>query len=471
MQNNKAMQDNKGKQNKRKILKGIFLSSVFLVFSSCQFKGGPAVYDKALTAVPTLLHQSPYVLTDVIISDIFKPPVASRIYAYAYLAAYETLIHDYPDYHSLAGKLNNLGAAPAPEPGKEYCFPLASLQAFVEVGKELTFSGEPWDELEQNLHGKYRAMGIPDEVSDRSVRYGQQVGKQVLAYASQDLYSKTRNLKHSITNEPGTWVPTPPAYAEACEPQWHKMRSFTLDSAAQFMPPAPAKYDLAPESPFYEMTMEVYKIGQNMTGEQREIAYFWDDNAFVTNVKGHVTFASKKMTPAGHWLAIVSTVAKNHNTDLMRSLEAYTVTSIALYDAFVSSWEEKFRSVRVRPETVINQHLDPDWAPFLETPPFPEYVSGHSAISAAAGQVMTHLFGKEVAFVDSTEFPFGHGVRSFTSFEEAYWEASRSRVYGGIHFRDGAEEGTRQGERIDQWVLQKVYGLEPEVLARREDKE
>jgi hypothetical protein len=457
-------------QNKKpswKPARYLVLSLTIFISSSCQFiGGGQAVYDKARTTDPQLLHQSAFVLTDVIISDIFKPPVASRIYAYAYLAAYETLIHEYPTYSSLTGKLNGLAAAPAPEPGKEYCFPLASLQAFLEVGKELTFSVEKWEELEQNLQAKYRAMGVPDEVFERSRQYGQQVGKHVLGYAQQDLYSKTRNLKHSITNEPGTWVPTPPAYAEACEPQWHKMRSFTLDSAAQFMPPSPARYDLDKDSPFYKMTMEVFEIGKNMTEEQREIAYFWDDNAFVTNIKGHVTFASKKMTPAGHWLAIVSTVSKNRNLDLMRSLEAYTVTSIALYDAFISSWEEKFRSVRVRPETVINQHIDPDWTPFLETPPFPEYVSGHSTISAAAGQVMIHLFGNEVAFVDSTEHPFGHGVRAFSSFEEAYWEASLSRVYGGIHFRDGVEEGTRQGERIGQWVLQKVYGVEPKVIAK-----
>jgi hypothetical protein len=464
------MEDNKvsGRLVRTGVLKKISIYVLGCLVAACQFKSAPVVFNKALTTDPGLLHHSAFVLTDVIISDIFKPPVASRIYTYAYLAAYETLINDYPTYGSLAGKLNGFDAAPSPAPGQEYCFPLASLQAFVEVGKELTFSVEQWEALEKDLHGKYKAMGVPDEVFDRSLRYGEQVAKHVTVYAGHDLYSRTRNLKHSITNEPGTWVPTPPAYAEACEPQWHKMRSFTLDSAAQFLPPAPAPYDLAEDSPFYKMTREVYEAGKTLTDEQREIAYFWDDNAFVTNVKGHVTFASKKMTPAGHWLAIVSTVSKNQNIDLMRSLEAYTVTSIALYDAFVGSWQEKFRSVRVRPETVINQHLDPDWAPFLETPPFPEYVSGHSAISAAAGQVMTHLFGEKVAFVDSTEYVFGHGVRSFSSFEEAYWEASISRVYGGIHFWDGVEEGTRQGERIGQWVLQKVYGVEPKVIARAE---
>jgi hypothetical protein len=109
--------------------------------------------------------------------------------------------------------------------------------------------------------------------------------------------------------------------------------------------------------------------------------------------------------------------------------------------------------------TVINKSLDPDWMPFLETPPFPEYVSGHSAISASAGRILTHLLGDNVAFTDSTEYRFGHGVRSFKSFEQAYWETSMSRVYGGIHFRDGVEQGTYQGEKVGNWVWTKLKGM------------
>ena len=205
-----------------------------------------------------------------------------------------------------------------------------------------------------------------------------------------------------------------------------------------------------------KLTREVYEIGKNLTEEQRTTAYFWDDNAFVTNIVGHVTFANKKMTPPGHWMAIVRTVSKDKNLSMIESLEAYTLGAIALYDGFVSVWDEKYSSVRIRPETVINNHMDPDWRPYLETPPFPEYVSGHSGISAACGRVLTHLLGERVAFTDSTEFKYGHGVKSFKSFEEAYWDCSYSRVYGGIHFRDGVEEGTRLGEKIGDLVWNRI---------------
>lgn len=89
-------------------------------------------------------------------------------------------------------------------------------------------------------------------------------------------------------------------------------------------------------------------------------------------------------------------------------------------------------------------------------------MSGHSAISAAAGRVLTHLFGDNVAFTDSTEHKYGHGVKSFESFEQAYWETSWSRVYGGIHFRDAVKEGTRQGEKVGDWVWETIQDKQAE---------
>jgi hypothetical protein len=84
----------------------------------------------------------------------------------------------------------------------------------------------------------------------------------------------------------------------------------------------------------------------------------------------------------------------------MQATEAYTLGALSIFDAFVACWDEKYRTVRIRPETVINNNWDPNWRPFLETPAFPEYVSGHSSISAACGTVLTHLMGNNVAFTD-----------------------------------------------------------------------
>ena len=444
-----------------------FVIIITIVIAGCNKTSSSKEYNTKASE-PGLFHETATHLTDVIIHDIFKPPVASRIYGYAFLAAYEALVPGNPDYQSLSGQLVNFSAPPKSDPALAYCYPLASIRAFTSVGRTLTFSGDMWDDYEKGLFEKYRNMGIPEEVFDRSMAYGDSVAKHVMAYASKDHYKEIRGFRYTITNQPGTWVPTPPSYADACEPMWNTVRAFSLDSVTQFRCPPPAKYDLDKKSKFMELTMEVYNLGKNLTEDQKATAYFWDDNPFVTNVVGHAMFASKKMTPPGHWLAIVRTVALDKKLDLMRSTEAYTLGSLALYDGFISCWDEKYRSVRIRPETVINNNWDPNWRPFLETPAFPEYVSGHSTISAACGVVLEHLIGKNVAFTDSTEKKYGHGMKSFKSFEEAYWDASISRVYGGIHYRDGVEEGTHLGKKVGENVWKRaVTRKDRKVLAAK----
>jgi hypothetical protein len=422
---------------------------------SCRPATTPEVYNKSASD-PELIHDLGEELTNIVIHDIFKPPVASRIYAYSYLAAYEALVPGNPEYRSLSGQLNDFDSSPQPEQGKEYCFPLASAKAFTIVGRTLTFSGDMWDTYEKDFFKKYEDMGIPDDVIERSTAYGEAVANHIIAYSSKDNYKQIRGFRYTVTNEPGTWVPTPPAYADACEPMWNTVRPFTLDSVRQFTCPPPAKYDLNKNSQFMKLTYEVYDVVKNLTDEQRTTAYFWDDNAFVTNVVGHVMFANKKMTPPGHWLAITRTVARDKKLDVMQTTEAYTLGALSMFDAFVSCWDEKYRSVRIRPETVINNGWDPEWRPYLETPPFPEYVSGHSSVSAACGTILTNLLGNNVAFTDTTEKKYGHGVKSFKSFEEAYWNASYSRMYGGIHYRDGVEEGTHLGQTVGKWVWKKA---------------
>jgi membrane-associated phospholipid phosphatase len=141
---------------------------------------------------------------------------------------------------------------------------------------------------------------------------------------------------------------------------------------------------------------------------------------------------------------------------MMRSAEAYARTSIALADAFLSVWDEKYRSNLIRPETVINQYLDERWQPFLQTPPFPEYTSGHSGISTAAATVLTDVFGDGFAFTDSVEIDYGLPPRVFSSFKDAGAEAAISRLYGGIHYRMAIEEGIGQGRGVGELVIHRV---------------
>ena len=109
-------------------------------------------------------------------------------------------------------------------------------------------------------------------------------------------------------------------------------------------------------------------------------------------------------------------------------------------------------------DRLIQEHIDPTWQPLLQTPPFPEYPSGHSVVSSAAAQVLTHLFGDRLAYSDSSEIAYGLAPREFSSFRAAAQEAALSRLFGGIHYRDGIENGLVQGRAVGQRVVARLSG-------------
>jgi hypothetical protein len=287
-----------------------------------------------------------------------------------------------------------------------------------------------------------------------------------MKWSKGDNYAQTRSAeKYTVTNEDGRWVPTPPAYMQALEPHWCDIRPMVLDSAAACRPALPPKYDITDkEGSFYKEMMEVKNVGDSLTEEQKHIADFFDDNPFKLNVSGHLMFATKKFSPPGHWMNIVGIAAQKSGTDFNTTVAAYTETAIALFDSFIGCWKIKFENNTIRPETVINKYIDPDWKPYIQTPPFPSYVSGHSVISASAAEVMTHYFGENFSFTDTSNLEFGIANRSFKSFHDAAMEASWSRLYGGIHYRSDLIEGNIMGKNIGEMIVGRL------VMDKRRDK-
>lgn len=406
---------------------------------------------------PNFIHGSVKQVTDVIVYDIFSPPVASRIYAYVAVAGYEAAIFQDQKYQTLAGQLKGFQSVPQPNANEEYCYPLASVQAMLKVGKTLVFSEDKMNKFYDSIMLQFRNTGMPDDVFDRSVKLGDTVAAHVMAWSSKDNYKQTRSYpKYTILKDPGTWKPTPPGYMDAIEPHWNKIRTFVIDSASQFAPSPATIFSPSPGSKFYKEANEVYEIGVNLTDEQKQIAFFWDCNPFVMNVKGHVMFATKKISPGGHWMNITHVACNKAKADFNAAAEAYVRVALPLVDAFISCWDEKYRSKLIRPETYINQYINPDWVPLLQTPPFPEYTSGHSVISGAAAVALTDLFGENFAFTDSTEVEFGLTARSFKSFRNASEEAAISRMYGGIHYRPAFEEGLKEGYSIGAFCVDRL---------------
>ena len=432
----------------------LFFAAALLLMSSCKKKDYTVVVHD-----PSLYRETVKKLNDIILENGFPPMIASRNYVYANIAGYEVIAAgDSAHYRSLAGQIRHLTPVPAPKPGSAVDFHLASLLAFSKVGNAVTFPEGSMDEYVESLKDKALQAGMPSDVLEGSVEYANQVADHILAWSKGDNYAQTRSAsKFTILNEDGRWIPTPPMYAQALEPHWAKIRPMILDSAAQIAAPAPAPFNMKDHgSQFFKNVMEVKLLGDSLSDEQKHIADFWDDNAFKLNVSGHVMFATKKFSPGGHWMNIVGIATKNQNQDFNSTVSLYTEASIALFDSFINCWYVKFKTNYVRPETVINKFLAPDWKPYIQTPPFPEYISGHAAISSAVAEVLTRKFGDNIAFRDSSQMEFGIKPRAFKSFYEAAREAGMSRVYGGIHYVASCEQGSLNGKQVGEIVANKL---------------
>jgi membrane-associated phospholipid phosphatase len=278
------------------------------------------------------------------------------------------------------------------------------------------------------------------------------VAATILARASKDGYKITRGMpKFSVLKETGIWQQTPPDYEEAIEPNWRYIKPMLLDSASQFKPARPPAFSMQPNSPYYKEVQELFAMSNTLTAEQKLIAKYWDDNPFVSEHKGHLTYATKKTTPVGHWMGIIAILSSQTKKDELETAKAFALASMAIFDGFISTWEEKFTSKTVRPVTVIREYLNSEWNPYLQTPPFPEYTSGHSVISAAAATVLSTVFGRNTSFTDTTELKYLGLKRTFSSIEAAANEVSMSRMYGGIHYRAAVENGQKQGREIGSY--------------------
>lgn len=412
-------------------------------------------------ANPEFFHRSVKQLTDVIVHDIFSPPVAGRIYAYASIAGYEALAAGDPNLQSLAGQVTDLTPAAPPSDDQEISYPLAAVAAQLKVGKSLIFSEPKMDGFRDELFAEIDAIGVPDEVFEASVAYGEQVADHIIAWYDGDMYKQTRTFpKYSITDDETKWQPTPPDYMDGIEPSWMKIRPFALDSATQFKPLPPTEYSMDPDSRWIKEVMEVYTVFDGVepaeAEERKAIAQFWDCNPYVSHTVGHLMFATKKITPGGHWVNIAAIAARQADADFARTVETYAMVSMAMHDAFISCWDEKYRSSLLRPETFINRHIDEEWRPLLQTPPFPEHTSGHSVVSRACAVVLTDLYGDNFAFDDDSEEEYELPTRSYPSFLAASEEAAISRLYGGIHYRPAIDYGVEQGEQVGKHLLEQV---------------
>ena len=391
----------------------------------------------------------------VMVHDVTNPPLGSRFFAYSTLAGYEVISQNDTPFQSMRGVLNNYPFINKPAI-TDCSYQAAALFSMIGVAAKLQPSGILLDSIKNGFIRYLKENEFSEKEIASSQAYATTIIDSILSYAKRDGYRNISNYKRYTPEKgDGFWSPTPPAYMAALEPNFNKVSTFYTDAVGACKPSSPIQFNTNVQSSFYKMMDSVYKESKSLNTEHRAIANFWDCNPFSMLDDGHLQIGIKKISPGAHWMGITSIACTKANTSFDSALLIHTLIATGMMDAFITCWNEKYRSNRVRPETVIRKYLDVSWQPLLQTPPFPEYPSGHSVVSSCSAEILTWFFGNSFSYTDDVEKPYGLPSRNFTSFKSAAAEAAISRFYGGIHFMDAIVNGQVTGNDVGKLVITK----------------
>jgi membrane-associated phospholipid phosphatase len=365
---------------------------------------------------------------DAIRADHTAPPIASRGLAILHASIYDAVNGIARTYEPYL-----VQSAVQASASREAAASAAAHEALVNL---FPASASSFDALHAAIlatipDGTHKANGIV---------WGEFVANQILAARAND--GSDAIVPPPSGSGPGVWVPTPPAFLPYLLPQWGFVVPFAMTSSSQFRPPGPPSLDSQQYAADYDEVKELgAAVGSTRTEEQTQIALFWADGAGTE-------------TPPGHWNGIAQIISDAQGNTLEENARLFALLNIAMADAAICAWDAKYTFDFWRPVTAI-AFVEPElnWMSFIVTPPFPDYVSGHSTFSAAAATVLPLFYGTEdLPFTTGSDFLPGV-YRSFATCLDAAEEAAASRIYGGIHFRSASEDGLQAGISIGEWTF------------------
>lgn len=385
-------------------------------------------------------------LTVFVRQSEFSGPEASRAFAYCSVAMYEGIFRAYPNRKSLEGQLNGLNNLPTPGNGS-YNWGIAGSTASRVVA--LYLFNDASAQVRQTIISlneihisNFRALGVSEDVVQRSKNLGIELGNTIANWAAADGFAAQENCNYTVPQGQGMWEPTFPQFSAPLLPCWKNMRPFVLDPSSLAItcnPGLPPAFSTDVNSVFYQATLDVYNKSMQLTSEEEKIARFWEDG------KGTVT-------PSGHAISILSQVVKSKNINEEIALEAYIKCGLAMADAYISCWTLMYDYNRLRPSTFIQQNISTGWQPLFYNPNFPAYTSINSVCAYSAAQVMSSTIGESISFTDNTHALFGLSPRTFNNFYEYAAEAGIAEFYAGVNYRFAIENGEYQGRCIGQKV-------------------
>ncbi len=298
------------------------------------------------------------------------------------------------------------------------------------------------------------------------VAFGNFVADTILASRAND--GSSNNAPYVPPAGDYVWRPDTegPYKGAALGPNWGKVKPFAIPNTAAF---APNGLDGVPGTDRFVQDLEEVRLlgGKQSTAnttvtrtpDQTEIALFWADDRADT------------FRPYGQLNQIAEEVSMREDKTVPENARLFAELNTALADAAIVAWDAKYNGkvIQPRPDDLITGGFaanhgisgtvtDPEWEPLLNpTPPFPDYISGHSTFAGAFAGVMTNFFGENYSFTAvSQEMP---GVtRTYNSFYDAAYDDAISRVYGGVHVREATvDDALPTGLAVGNFVAQNLF--------------
>jgi hypothetical protein len=369
-----------------------------------------------------------------------SPPVTARAAAIVQAAVFDavngierryTPIHVEPDAH--AGASRRAAAVQAAYGALVKLFPAQQ----VALDEKRTAS------LAQIASGDAAENSVSIK---RGVQWGQTVADAILAWRSTDgLAAGAPPFLGG--NAVGEWRPTPPGFQAGAGVPFATMTPWVMQSPSQFRAPLPpVTTSVEYLADFEEIKLMGRANSSARTGEQTLYSRFWAAS-----------------TPTYFWNRAAIQLAEEKHLTFSEKSRLLAQLNIAIADAIIGCWDTKYTYSYWRPITAITLAAndnnpftieDPAWTPLLATPNHPDYVSGHSCASGAAGMVLANQFGDNTPFVLDSDAPAQAGVtRFYGSFSAALEEVKNARIFAGIHFRTACDEGQNLGIAVAHYVI------------------
>lgn len=375
----------------------------------------------------------------------FVAPISARVLAYTYLSLYESLVPAMPGFQSLAGQLNGLSSLPQPEEGRTYHWPTVANVAQYSILAELfvpvnTGTKAPLDSLRRTIEQEY-VQQIPNDVLERSIRHGAAVGGAIWQYARQDgggsAWSNLYPNTFTPTVGPSFWRSTS-SQPRPLLPQWREVRPF-LEANANLLMANPPVFSSRNDSPFFAEAKQVYDRSRALSPAQQLNINRW--------VEGSETFGNP-VAMTRHF----TNLAVDRKLTTSQLVVGLVRLALAGHDAYVQSWKAKYQHQRVRPQSYLQETLDPTWIPSVADNNTPEYGSSWVTYMSAWSEIVKASLGS------TGTFNLGNGL-SYTDLNALLTDVSNAQLDAGLHFPSTLSasqiHGSAIGKKINELSFRK----------------